>query len=220
MLQPKHFNAILFKEFKSEWKDRTGVSGLIMYVIATVFICYMSFRHQPEAHVWNALYWIVMLFASVNVVAKSFLKNDQGNELYHYILADPASYIAAKTVYNLILLLFLGVINFLVFSLWLGYPGGSFIQLFVSVILGCIALSTVMTFIAALSSKARGNTALMAVLGFPVLLPFVLLQMRLSKNILDGIAWSVNIRYALLLLALSLMISALSYILFPYLWRD
>jgi heme exporter protein B len=60
----------------------------------------------------------------------------------------------------------------------------------------------------------------MAILGLPVILPLLLVLIRFSKNTLDGIAWSVNDTYAWQLLALSILSLALSYILFPYLWRE
>jgi heme exporter protein B len=60
----------------------------------------------------------------------------------------------------------------------------------------------------------------MAILGLPVILPLLLLLMRFSKNAIDGIAWTANANYAWQLGALALLAAALSYILFPYLWRE
>jgi heme exporter protein B len=71
-----------------------------------------------------------------------------------------------------------------------------------------------------MAAQADNNLGLMAVLGLPVILPMLLLIIRFSKNALDGIAWSVNAQYAWQLMALNALTLALSYILFPYLWRE
>jgi heme exporter protein B len=61
---------------------------------------------------------------------------------------------------------------------------------------------------------------MMAILSFPILVPMLMTIMRFSKNAIDGIGWVVNGNYAYALLALFAMVVALSYLLFPYLWRD
>jgi heme exporter protein B len=43
---------------------------------------------------------------------------------------------------------------------------------------------------------------------------------RFSKNAMDGIDWSVNYKFAIILIALNVLTVTLSYILFPYLWRE
>jgi heme exporter protein B len=44
--------------------------------------------------------------------------------------------------------------------------------------------------------------------------------LRLSKNAADGISWTVSLNYVWILLALNTIVFALSYLLFPYLWRE
>ena len=49
------------------------------------------------------------------------------------------------------------------------------------VCLGSISLSLVFTLLAAIAAKAQQNAALMAILGFPLIVPQLLLVIRLSK---------------------------------------
>ena len=59
----------------------------------------------------------------------------------------------------------------------------------------------------------------MAVLGFPLIIPQLLLLMQLSNSVFrEGM--SVHLESVLLLVALDLMIILLSVILFPFLWKD
>ena len=61
----------------------------------------------------------------------------------------------------------------------------------------------------------------MSILSFPVLMPLILVVIRLSKQAVDGIEWA-GISYDLLavLAALNVLTMALSFLLFPYLWRE
>jgi heme exporter protein B len=91
---------------------------------------------------------------------------------------------------------------------------------FIALFLGCTGLATAFTMISAIASKAGNNFALMAILGFPVVLPLLLASIKLSKYAADGLSWSGALTYLGVLGALNVVIFALAYLLFPYLWRD
>jgi heme exporter protein B len=86
--------------------------------------------------------------------------------------------------------------------------------------LGSAGLSSTLTLVSAIASRAGNNPSMMAILSFPILIPLLMTIMRFSKNAIDGIGWSVNSNYAIILAALTAMVTLLSYLLFPYLWRD
>ncbi len=93
---------------------------------------------------------------------------------------------------------------------------GQFIGL---VILGGWSLSLVFSFLAAIAARAQQNAAIMAVLGFPVIIPQLVLLMRLSNAAFAPLL-TVSATTVLLLIALDLLIILLSVILFPFLWKD
>jgi heme exporter protein B len=75
--------------------------------------------------------------------------------------------------------------------------------------------------LAAIASKALQQASLMAILGFPVIIPQLLLLIRLSKiAFAETFKAGVATQVVLLLLALDLGIIVLSVILFPFLWKD
>ena len=107
----------------------------------------------------------------------------------------------------------------LLFSLFLGSPinkVGPFVGL---VLLGGWSLSLVFTFLAAIAAKAQQNAAIMAVLGFPIILPQLLLLMRLSNAAFAPLL-TIPLNTVLLLVALDIMVILLAVILFPFLWKD
>lgn len=174
---------------------------------------------EPESKVWNGLFWIIQLFICINAVAKSFLQESRGRMLYFYSIASPSDFVLAKLLFNSLLMLVMSLISLLLFTLFLGNPvqkAGPFIGL---VLLGGWSLSLVFTFLAAIAAKAQQNAAIMAVLGFPLIIPQLMLLMKLSNATFNP-ALSIPSTTILLLVALDIMIIILAIILFPFLWKD
>ena len=91
---------------------------------------------------------------------------------------------------------------------------------FVAVLLGSVGFATCLTMVSAIASKAKNSTSLMAILSFPVLIPLILLLIKLSKNAMDGLDRASSSDEILTLLAINAITIAISYVLFPYLWRS
>ena len=174
---------------------------------------------DPEVRVWNGLFWVIQLFISINAVAKSFLQESRGRMLYYYSIASPRDFVLAKLLFNSLLMLVMSLLSLLLFSMFLGNPvseAGPFIGL---VLLGGWSLSMVFTFLAAIAAKAQQNAAIMAVLGFPVIIPQLVLLMRLSNAAFAPLV-TIPTSSVLLLVALDIMVILLAVILFPFLWKD
>ena len=215
--------AIVRKDLRMEWRQRHALGSIFLYVMASIFVAYMGFRQIVDVGTWNALFWIIVLFAAFNAAARSFSTETSGRRLYLFTLARPEAVILGKMAYNAILLLTMVFASFFFFTVMMGsgvLEEADWTAVALALSLGAIGLAFVLTLIAALASQTDNNLGLMAVLGLPVILPFLLILIRFSKNAIDGIAWSVNSTYALQLSAILALSLALSYILFPYLWRE
>ncbi|MEQ8925669.1 MAG: heme exporter protein CcmB [Fulvivirga sp.] len=210
------------KEFKQEWRNRYALNGILLYLVCTIFICYLSFNvrtNQLTPITWNALFWIIMLFASVNAVAKSFMGEKSERQLYYYTIISPQALIIARVLYNAFLLLLMSFVGFVFYSLILGNPVQDQTLFLINLFLASIGFSSTLTLISAIASKAGSNQTLMAILGFPILLPILLMVIKVSKNAMDGLEWSASADELVTLLAINLIVGAVSYLLFPYLWR-
>jgi heme exporter protein B len=215
------------KEIMLEWRSKYAFNGVLLYVVSTVFICYISFNLNPGfngsksyAIVWNVLFWIIMLFASVNAIAKSFMQESKSRLLYYYSIASPQAIILSKMAYNILLMTLLSFLALLVYMVFFTNTLGDPLFYFLTVLLGSISFSTVFTMISAIASKAGNNGTLMAILSFPVIIPVILLLIRLSKNAMDGIEHSISYNNIGVLLAINTIVIATALILFPFLWRD
>jgi heme exporter protein B len=218
---------LLKKEILLEWRSKYAFNGVLLYVVSTVFVCYISFHLSPGFSgsagypiVWNILFWIIILFASVNAIAKSFIQENKGRLLYYYTIASPQAIILSKTIYNILLMSLLSILALIVYLLFFPNTIGDPLFYFLAVLLGSISFSTVFTMISAIASKAGNNGTLMAILSFPVIIPVILLLIRISKSAMDGVERSLLYGNIGILFAINVIVIATSLLLFPYLWRD
>ncbi len=216
----KEISFLVKKEIALEIRQKYAFGGLLLYVISTVFICYLSFKRVVDPPVYVALFWIILLFAAVNAVAKSFLSESRGLQLYIYSLASAEAVIVSKIIYNLLLMLFLSLITIFFYTLFLGNIIQDMTMFILSIILGSFGFSSVLSMVSAIASKANHNVTLMAILSFPILIPLLITVVKFSKNAVDGLDWSVNYQYMVMLIGLNVIVIALAFILFPYLWRN
>jgi len=212
---------LLQKEFRLEWRQRIALNSILLYLAATIFVCYLSFPLQKlPPLVWNALFWIILIFASINAIAKSFVQESEGRYMYFYTLFKPEVLIIAKMIYNTFLMLLISFLGITGYIFVMGSPIQDWNLFLLIVLLGSIGFSTSLTLISSISAQTQNSSMLMAILSFPVILPLVLLLIDASKNAIDGLAWSVSKDELLLLVGMDLILAALAYILFPFLWRS
>jgi len=201
-----------------EVRQQYSFYGILLYIGATIFVLFNA-MDTPESKVWNGLFWVIQLFVCINAVAKSFLQESRGRMLYFYSITSPANFVLAKLLFNSILMLAMSLLSLLLFTLFLGNPmqkAGQFVGL---VLLGGWSLSLVFTFLAAIAAKAQQNAAIMAVLGFPIIIPQIVLLMKLSNAAFAPLL-TISPTTVLLLIALDIMVILLAVILFPFLWKD
>jgi heme exporter protein B len=60
----------------------------------------------------------------------------------------------------------------------------------------------------------------MAVLSFPIIIALLLMAIKVTKNALDGLEREESLDELLNLFAINCILTALAYILFPYIWRS
>lgn len=216
----QEISLLVKKELKLEWRSKYAIGGLLLYVVSTVFVAYLSFKRVVDVPTWNALFWIILLFAATNAIAKSFVQETRGKRLYLYSIASPQAIIFSKIIYNAVLVSVLALLSYIVFGNLLGDLVQNHTMFVLALFLGAIGFSSTLTLISAIASQSDNNMTLMSILGFPIILPLLLTLMKLSKNAIDGLAWSVNYKYIGVLLMLNVIVIILSYLLFPYLWRE
>jgi heme exporter protein B len=214
-----HILALIKKDLLLEIRQQYTFYGIVLYVASTIFVLYLAMG-QPEEKVWNGLFWMIQLFICVNAVAKSFLQESQGRMLYFYTVAGARDFILAKLLFNAALMILMSIVSLLLFQLLLGNPLHNPIRFIGYVCLGGCSLSLVFSFLAAIAARARQGAALMAILGFPLIIPQVLLLMKMSGTAFSDVIQAGLLQIILMLVALDVLVIALAVILFPFLWKD
>ena len=86
--------------------------------------------------------------------------------------------------------------------------------------LGSVSLAVVFAFLSAVASRAGGNAALMAILGFPLLTPVLMMLSKLALGTLTAVFvpgwWSL----AGALAGFDVLVVILGLVLFPFLWKE
>lgn len=214
------------KDVLLEWRMRYAIGGIVLYVLTTVFVIYTILNSERAFNLlnykwWSILFWITMIFTAVNAIAKSFVQENRERQLYYYTLVSPYAVVLAKMMYNTLLMLVLSLIGLVLFGLMITLPVKDYPVFMMALLLGGGGFSCVLTLVSAIASRADNNATLMAILSLPVLLPLVMLIQKLAgQAFFSGNDWSTLWRDVLVLVAFDAMVVALSYILFPYLWRD
>jgi heme exporter protein B len=210
---------LIKKDVLLEFRQQYSFYGVLLYVVSTIFVLYLAMG-QPENMVWNGLFWMMQLFICVNAVAKTFLQEGKGRQLYFYSICSPVYFMLARMIFNAALMLIMNLISLLLFIILLGSPlTHPFLFLGISCF-GACSISLVFSFLAAIAARAQQNAALMAILGFPLIIPQLMLMMRLSALAFSDVFQSGLKSIVLLLACFDIMVVLLSVILFPFLWKD
>lgn len=226
MLHLRHILLFTQKEIIAEWRNKYALGGIVLYVVTTVFVIYTALSQAGELsalrpQLWNILFWITILFTAVNAIAKSFFQESKGRFLYYYTLTSSLTVLFAKMLYNLLLMLLLTGLCLGTYTLMLEYPAQQQLPFLAAVFLGGTSLAFLFSMISAIASKAGNNSTLIAILGFPVILPLFVILIKLSGiGFTDMEASDTILRQVGMLAGLNVVVIALSFILFPYLWRD
>ena len=216
---PVSFISLVKKDLLIEWRQKHTLFGVLLYVGGTVFVVFMM-NGQPEAHVWNALFWLTQLFVAVNSVARSFLQEHPNRFRYYYTLVKPATFMMAKITYSVLIMLAMNLVTLGLYYVMLGWPlTNSGLFLIISSV-GSISLSVVFTFLSAIAARAQQNSALMAILGFPLVTPMLMILSKLAVIALSAVYTEGWWTLALVLLSLDVLVIILGVILFPFLWQE
>lgn len=216
----RHIITLFKKDLLLEVRQQYSFYGILLYIGATIFVLFMAISNpDADADVWNGLFWVIQLFICINAVAKSFLQESKGRMLYFYSIASPSSFVLAKLLFNSLLMLVMSLLSLFLYSLLLGNPMEKVLPFIGLVLLGGWSLSLIFTFLAAIAARAQQNAAIMAVLGFPLIIPQLLLLMKLAKAAFNPML-SIPASTILLLVSLDCMVIILAVILFPFLWKD
>lgn len=214
---------LLRLEVALDLRQRAAWGGMLLYVVSAVYVTHLAVRGGLNEASWLALFWVIQLFAAFNALARAFQREDAGRQLYLHTLAHPRSVVLARALYGAATMGALSLLSLAFYALFLGsgpLDHADLGQFVVAVALGGTGFAAVLTLIAAIAARAGSGMGLMAILGFPIVLPLLLAVLRASQLALAAAPWSETGMYFGAIAAIDVLSLTLAWMLFPYLWRD
>ncbi len=221
---PIYLRPVVFQVFKLvftlEWRRRDALLSVALYVLTSVYLSYLVLEGSATAQMWNALFWIIFIFAAVQAAFRSFQNEASRRFLLYYQMIKPQALVLGKSLYNFFYLFLIGILNLLIFSFLFKNPIEDLAAFLLIILLASAGFSAILTFTAGISAKAGDNPALPAILSIPLLFPQVIALSKVSGRAVTGFSWGVNAQFIIVLSLLVLVSALLGYLLFAYLWRD
>jgi heme exporter protein B len=214
---------IFTKDFRSELRTRYALNALLMFVITTISIILFAIGNEaPSVEILAGMLWIVIFFSAMSGMSRSFVSEEErGTVMTLHLIATPASVYFGKLVFNLILLLSMNIITVVLYLLVVpNFIVQSFSIFIVTLTLGTLGLASAATIIAAIIAKSNTKGTLYPVLSFPILLPLLLTVISATKMAIEGMAFSAASGEFKILISYTVVITAVSYLLFDYVWKD
>ncbi len=209
---------LIQKEFKLEFRKRVSLASVLLFLVSSTYICYKVFINI-NGLAWISLFWIILLFASINLIQRTFNQNYVRRKWIYYTFYEPTLVYVSKFLYNLFFLLIIATLLLFLMNMFFE----NFIRLprlFMSgLLLGTIGITGVMTFVSSIVMHAENNGVLMSILAMPLTLPVILLAVKVHAVSFSLIQDTAVASDLWLLGGIDLLIFGLGIMLFPNMWK-
>jgi heme exporter protein B len=214
--------AILRKEWRSELRHRAGFLTSLFLSLITVFtLTFAFYGRQLSGEGAAGLLWASLLFASVSVVSRAFVaEEEQGTGDLLRLWARPHAVFWGKCLYACLQMGITALFSALFFLLLSGVTVQAPALLLASIVAGTFALAGTVTFCSALIGRGSARGSLAGVVSLPLLLPLIALGVTAGRAAFgvgtEATGWSATGGIALYA-ALTLAVTPH---LFAALWRE
>jgi len=194
-----------------------------MFVVTAAVIVQLAIRsEQPSASVLSGLFWVVVFFAAMSGLSRSFVSEEErGTSMTLQLVASPSVVYFGKLFFNVLLTLVINLaITFLFTVVFPGFVVQTLGTFLLTVLLGSLGLASASTILAAIIAKANTKGTLYPVLAFPILIPLLMTTMQATTRALEGEPFEAAAGEYQVLVSYIMVITAGSYLLFDYVWKD
>ena len=210
---------MILKDIQVEFRQGYAIAGIFLFAATTVFIVFKSFN-KFTALEWSLLLWIIVLFAGVNAIVKSFIQEGNDTNMYYYTLFDPLELIISKYIYNFFLLLILFIAITSLMFLFGGNPIKDMTLFIEGSLLGITGISAVFTLVSGIAGAGSNVSTLMSILALPLVLPILLTLIRItavSCRLIEDTSISNDLY---LLGGMDGILIGMGILLFPIIWKS
>ncbi len=175
--------AILLKDLQTELRSRYAFNTVLAFVGAALLLILFALKAEqlpPEPQ--SALVWIVILFAGLSSLSRSFVMETDKQTFNLLRLHGKASDVyLGKLCFNYLFTFTVNLVTFVSYIFLLGIAVVDHWALLSVLVIGTAGLSSVATMLAAIVSQADRKGAIFSVLSLPLLFPLILILVQLTK---------------------------------------
>jgi len=217
--------AVFAKDLKTEFRTRVALNALGLFAVTT--LAAVSYTIGPYRIAENdrpfllaALLWIVIFFAAMAGLDRSFVKEEDSHTAPLLRLsADPLVVWGGKFLFNLALLYVLMAIVVPLYCVLMGFRVVLIVGFLLVLITGGYTLAVTTTMVAAIIARAMTRGALFSVLSLPLLLPLLIFLIQGTRAAVEGSADGIaNTLRAVV--SLGGIMTVVSVVLFPVVWHE
>jgi heme exporter protein B len=200
-----------------EWRGRQGVPVMLVFSLLVVFLFNFALQLSPQLQsgLASGLLWVTLAFAATLGLNRSAALERENDALKGLMLApvDRSAIFFGKALSNSAFTLLVAFILMPIISLFFNQnllrPA-----LFLVVILGTGAYTSLGTILSALSIQSRTRDVLLPVLLYPLALPILIAASEASRGILSGQSFGELQNWLYLLLGCGILFTAAGLLLF------
>ncbi len=217
--------AVAAKDLRAEFRTKVALNSLGLFALTTlVAVAYAvgPFRIAADDRPFllAVLLWIVILFAALAGLDRSFVKEEESHTAPLLRLsAEPLVVWAGKLLYNLVVLYLLLALLVPLYCVLMGFRVMLAWWFVLLLVVGGYTLAVTATIVAAIISRAITRGALYSVLSLPLMLPLMIFLIQGTSAVSDG---RLEVVQSSLRAVVSLggVMTVVSAFLFPVVWND
>ncbi|RRR71425.1 MAG: heme ABC transporter permease CcmB [Candidatus Viridilinea halotolerans] len=218
--------AVFVKDLRTELRTRYALNAMVLFaactaVMVSVGTTFIGLRRSEEALlIQSSLLWIALLFAAMSGLARSFVHEEETRTLAALrMAAPPLAVFLGKFLFNIALLVLIGVVTSLLFIIFVRVHVASPLAFVALLASGGLCLAAATTMLAAIIAQASFKSALFAVLAFPLIVPPLVVAIQGTALSLGGGGIAPVIPALQFLLGYSVATFVASLFLFPFVWE-
>lgn len=204
---------------KEEWKNKHVLIGVFVYIFTAVLITYLSLPGIDKAQ-YAALFWLILIFTTLNGIAKSFIGMKKGHFVFWHQLLNPQQFLLSKLIASFLLMFLFTTVAFLLFLVIHGNVSENNIGFFVVSVLTGAGVSFIFTISSSIASKTDSPGMLLPVLSFPLVIPVLLIGTKGAKKALDDLGLMVYLPEIFLLIGFNILIVTMGLFLIKFIWKE
>jgi heme exporter protein B len=215
--------AIVVKDVRSELRTRYALNALLMFVVTSVATILFALRDDElNPEILSGMFWVVIFFTAMSGLSRIFVSEEErGTTMTLQLVASPSEVYFGKLIFNSGLTLMLSsAVTVLYVVVFPAFVIKSPLIFVFTVFWGSLGFASAATIIAAVIAKANTKGTLYPVLSFPILIPLLMTVMKSTARALDGELFTAALGEFQILVSYLLVMTAGSYLLFDYVWKE